>query len=94
MPAEAADGSLVDEDCDFAPGIAADCLWFWPRLQDATRETALPVTLLREHTCDSSTIASIYLMGGPGGAVVMNADAAPYWSGWRERLGLDHDLVL
>ena len=85
---------LVDDDCDFDPDLSAACAWLWPSRQDAAGDTALPVVVLREGKSHASGIASIYLMGGPGGATSLDPDSIPYWSEWRETLGLDHDLVL
>lgn len=83
-----------DRDCDDAPEHPLTCGWLIPWRQDSTREIALPVDIVRHDPARASGIASIYVMGGPGGTISGGAESAEYWHGWRESLGLDHDLVL
>ncbi len=89
---------LVDADCWFSDGWwrRSRCGWLYPTIRDGSGEAAaLPVVVLhRQRLYGASRRATVYLMGGPGGASYLYSDAIAAWRDWQDRLGLDHDLVL
>lgn len=87
----------ADTPCDVDADVPAACGWFSPPQQDATGTTNLPVNVLRAADAQASPMASIYLMGGPGGATGLDRESVNHWRTWRtwrNDMGLDHDLVL
>jgi pimeloyl-ACP methyl ester carboxylesterase len=92
--ADARASSLIEEDCWFDGDAPVSCAWLWPKRQNEARDTALPVVILHRYRLRSSRQASIYLSGGPGGSSFLFAEGIANWVEWRDRLALDHDLVL
>ena len=81
------------EPCWFEADSPVACGWLLPSRQDRSGRTALPVVILQQESRRSDT-ATIYLAGGPGGGSFLYEEAIPEWIAWRDRLALDHDLVL
>jgi pimeloyl-ACP methyl ester carboxylesterase len=83
---------LAYAPCPFDPGFLAraSCA----RLTPSDGEGHVAVVILHASPLARRRSPIVYLTGGPGQAVGLDADALDDWRSWREALGWNGDLVL